>query len=302
MTVAPPVVWFLEHANAAALSRAVVELDLAGVDAVVLPTEDTATGAADPLLVAASVARRAQHIGLVLTLSPWSQPPFLTARALNTLDAMSHGRAGWFVSPKRPETLSTDDSGRWTVHGSESGEIESALSDYLGATAALWNSWEPNSVIADVESGRYVDADLVHVVDYRGPYYSTRGPLNAPRPPQGRPVTFSDMNSGTVDPVETDVLVVDNEHDVDAGRRSGKRVLLRVRAEDVLSMPPSEADGYAISDVGLGGLFGQVLHEVFPAPSTPPHGQLLRDRLGLDPGDFEFRAGGVRARAEAVAR
>jgi alkanesulfonate monooxygenase SsuD/methylene tetrahydromethanopterin reductase-like flavin-dependent oxidoreductase (luciferase family) len=53
---------------------------------------------------------------------------------------------------------------------------------------ALWRSWEPGAVVADPETGLYADASKVHPIDFAGKYFKSRGPLNLPPGPQGRPV------------------------------------------------------------------------------------------------------------------
>src|SRR5690606_11813517 len=298
MPTRPTVLWLLEPASARDTVRAIAELDLAGADAVVLPAESR--GGPEPLLTAAAAARRAPRIGLIAEISPWSQPPFLTARALNTLDALTRGRAGWFVTAEDTGAVCADDSGRWNPAGTGPREREEALADYLAATAALWNSWEPHAIVADVPSGRYVDADCVHVPGYRGPYYATRRPLSAPRPPQGRPVRVADFAAaaepsrrtgcaapGTAASDTADVLLVADESEVAAAAATASHVLLRVGPERALDPPPTGVDGYAFHGIGPGALFGRVLHEVLPAAAAARDG-LLRDRLGLPAGDFDY--------------
>lgn len=280
----PLIVWIAEPASARDTLNTIAELDAVGVDAVILPGE--ADGAADALLLASAATGRAPRIGLVPALSPWSQPPFHTARALNTLDALSRGRAGWFVDDRPLDGGGSDDSGRWFALGTSDSERAEALADYLAATAALWNSWEPDSVIADVTSGRYVDADRVHVPHYRGEFYASRGPLNAPRGPQGRPVRFA---AGAATEC-ADVVIVDSEDEVDAARFAGARVLLRLAGDAVLAPPASAADGYAFSDLGRGPRYGEVLHGVIPAllDGAPARSGLLRERFGLPEESFAF--------------
>ncbi|NQX27295.1 LLM class flavin-dependent oxidoreductase [Microbacteriaceae bacterium VKM Ac-2854] len=279
----PLIVWIAEPASARDTLNTIAELDTAGVDAVILPGETD--GAADALLLASAATRRAPRIGLVPALSPWSQPPFHTARALNTLDALSGGRAGWFVDDRPLDGGGSDDSGRWFAVGASDAERAEALADYLAATAALWNSWEPDSVIADVASGRYVDADRVHVPHYRGAYFASRGPLNAPRGPQGRPVRFA---SAAVDCA--DVVIVSSEDEVDAARFAGARVLLRLAAEAALAPPATAADGYAFAGIPRGPRYGEVLHGVIPAlrAGAAARTGLLRERFGLSEEAFAF--------------
>jgi alkanesulfonate monooxygenase SsuD/methylene tetrahydromethanopterin reductase-like flavin-dependent oxidoreductase (luciferase family) len=52
----------------------------------------------------------------------------------------------------------------------------------------LWDSWEDDAIIRDAATGRYIDRDKLHYVDFRGEYFSVKGPSITPRPPQGQPV------------------------------------------------------------------------------------------------------------------
>ena len=52
----------------------------------------------------------------------------------------------------------------------------------------LWDSWEDDAVIRDVATGRFVDRDKLHYIDFTGKYFSVKGPSITPRPPQGQPV------------------------------------------------------------------------------------------------------------------
>jgi alkanesulfonate monooxygenase SsuD/methylene tetrahydromethanopterin reductase-like flavin-dependent oxidoreductase (luciferase family) len=55
----------------------------------------------------------------------------------------------------------------------------------------LWDSWEDDAVIRDVATGRYVDRDKLHYIDFTGKYFSVKGPSITPRPPQGQPVVVA---------------------------------------------------------------------------------------------------------------
>ena len=52
----------------------------------------------------------------------------------------------------------------------------------------LWDSWEDDAEIRDVASGRFVDRDKLHYIDFEGATFSVRGPSITPRPPQGQPI------------------------------------------------------------------------------------------------------------------
>ncbi len=60
--------------------------------------------------------------------------------------------------------------------------------DFVEVVRRLWDSWEDDAVIRDVATGRYVDRDKLHYIDFVGKYFSVKGPSITPRPPQGQPV------------------------------------------------------------------------------------------------------------------
>jgi alkanesulfonate monooxygenase SsuD/methylene tetrahydromethanopterin reductase-like flavin-dependent oxidoreductase (luciferase family) len=70
--------------------------------------------------------------------------------------------------------------------------------DYVEVVRRLWDSWEDDAVIRDVTTGRYVDRDKLHYVDFTGKYFSVKGPSITPRPPQGQPVVAALAHAGPV--------------------------------------------------------------------------------------------------------
>jgi len=83
----------------------------------------------------------------------------------------------------------------------------------------LWDSWEDDAEIRDVATGRFIDRDKLHYVDFVGRTFSVKGPSIVPRPPQGQPLVVALAHS-TV-PFEfaargADVAMVTptDEHDV----------------------------------------------------------------------------------------
>ncbi len=56
----------------------------------------------------------------------------------------------------------------------------------MEACFKLWESWEPDALVVDKESGIFADPAKVHYVDYAGKWIKTRGPLTVPLAgPQG---------------------------------------------------------------------------------------------------------------------
>ena len=60
--------------------------------------------------------------------------------------------------------------------------------DYVEVIRRLWDSWEDDAEIRDVATGRFIDRDKLHYIDFAGEYFSVKGPSITPRPPQGQPV------------------------------------------------------------------------------------------------------------------
>ena len=107
------------------------------------------------------------------------------ARAFQTLDHLSRGRAAWNVvtSMNDGEALNFG----LDTHLDHDTRYDRA-DEFLELTAKLWDSWSPDALVLDQDAGRYADPDRVRYVDHDGAWFRSRGPLNIPPGPQGRPV------------------------------------------------------------------------------------------------------------------
>jgi alkanesulfonate monooxygenase SsuD/methylene tetrahydromethanopterin reductase-like flavin-dependent oxidoreductase (luciferase family) len=141
-------------------------------------------GRGDAVLIAARVAPATQHIGLIPVATVTHTEPFHISKSIATLDYVSHGRAGW-----QPRVSGTTHEaalfGRRTV---DPAELFDEAVDYVEVVRRLWDSWEDDALIRDVATGRYVDRDKLHYIDFTGKFFSVKGPSITPRPPQGQPV------------------------------------------------------------------------------------------------------------------
>jgi alkanesulfonate monooxygenase SsuD/methylene tetrahydromethanopterin reductase-like flavin-dependent oxidoreductase (luciferase family) len=141
-------------------------------------------GRPDAVLIASRVAPVTEHIGLIPVATVTHTEPFHVSKAIATLDFVSHGRAGWQVrvsgTAHEAELFGRRDVG--------SVDLFDEASDAVEVARRLWDSWEDDAVIRDVESGRFVDRDKLHYIDFVGKYFSVKGPSITPRPPQGQPV------------------------------------------------------------------------------------------------------------------
>jgi alkanesulfonate monooxygenase SsuD/methylene tetrahydromethanopterin reductase-like flavin-dependent oxidoreductase (luciferase family) len=132
------------------------------------------------------VAPLTRSIALVPEVDTVYTEPFHVATQLASLDYVSRGRAGWLVAAGGGDEQSRVQAaavGREPADGQRRNR-EAASSIEVGRR--LWDSWEDDAVIRDVETGRYLDVDRLHYADFQGPDYSVKGPSIIPRPPQGQ--------------------------------------------------------------------------------------------------------------------
>lgn len=146
----------------------------------------------DALAVAARIAPRTGRIGLVPTVTTTHTEPFHVQAAVATLDWVSHGRAGWTVDVSTTEAEARL-FGRRRAASRE--ELWREAGEVADVAARLWDSWEDDAEIRDVPTGRFIDRDKLHYVDFQGRGFSVRGPSIVPRPPQGHPVRVVDATA-----------------------------------------------------------------------------------------------------------
>jgi alkanesulfonate monooxygenase SsuD/methylene tetrahydromethanopterin reductase-like flavin-dependent oxidoreductase (luciferase family) len=143
-------------------------------------------GRGDAVLVAARIAPATRHIGLIPVATVTHTEPFHLSKAIATLDHVSHGRAGW-----QPRVSSTAHEAALFGRRQASADVDELFdeaADAVEVVRRLWDSWEDDAIIRDAATGRYIDRDKLHYVDFRGKYFSVKGPSITPRPPQGQPV------------------------------------------------------------------------------------------------------------------
>jgi len=181
---------------------------------------DQVRGRLDAVLIASLVAPVTSRIGLVPTAVTTHTEPFHLASAFSTLDHISNGRAGWRpqVSWRTSEAahvgsggvaavLPGDDPDRAdrrrgrrafpAADPADAGdaatpdvvrELFDEAADSVEVVRRLWDSWEDDAEIRDVDTGRFIDRDKLHYVDFEGEFFTVKGPSIVPRPPQGQPI------------------------------------------------------------------------------------------------------------------
>ncbi|WP_406632990.1 LLM class flavin-dependent oxidoreductase [Amycolatopsis sp. WGS_07] len=147
--------------------------------------DDHAQTRLDAVLLASRIAPLTSHIGLIPTAVVTHTEPFHLSKAIATLDYVSTGRAGVRVQVSgRPEEF--QHFGRRTPP--EVSDLFEEAADYVEVLRRLWDSWEDDAEIRDVATGRFIDRDKLHYIDFEGRWFSVKGPSITPRPPQGQPI------------------------------------------------------------------------------------------------------------------
>jgi alkanesulfonate monooxygenase SsuD/methylene tetrahydromethanopterin reductase-like flavin-dependent oxidoreductase (luciferase family) len=160
---------------------------------------DRIRGLLDAVLIAARVAPTTRNIGFVPTAITYHTEPFHLSKAIATLDYVSTGRAGIRVQVgaradtaahfgrREVEPLRRDRRTDPEVQRLITDRFDEAA-DYVEVLRRLWDSWEDDAEIRDVATGRFIDRDKLHYIEFEGRWFSVKGPSITPRPPQGQPV------------------------------------------------------------------------------------------------------------------
>ncbi|MCC5578881.1 LLM class flavin-dependent oxidoreductase [Microtetraspora sp. AC03309] len=196
---------------------------------------DQVRGRFDAVLLAARVAPLTSRIGIVPTATTTHTEPFHVAIGIATLDHVSGGRAGWRaqVSGRRAEAAHF---GRrdFPVLDPEHlddrhvGDLFEEAADAVEVARRLWDSWEDDAEIRDVATGRFVDRDRLHYIDFSGRWFTVKGPSITPRSPQGQPVVTALAHARV--PYEFAARSADVVYVTPHDREEARRIVEEVRA------------------------------------------------------------------------
>ena len=141
--------------------------------------------AIEPALLLTAMAVATERIGLIATSSTTYEEPYNLARTFASLDAISHGRAGWNV-------VTTADLKAGANFGlteaPSHAERYRRAQEFLEVVLGLWGGWRDDATVADKQTGVFHDSTRVDVLDHVGEHFRVRGPLNVGRSEQGHPV------------------------------------------------------------------------------------------------------------------
>ncbi|WP_282940616.1 LLM class flavin-dependent oxidoreductase [Paenibacillus sp. RC67] len=154
----------------------------------------TASVRPEPITLLSYLAGVTQRIGLAATVSTTYHEPYNLAREFATLDHLSGGRAAWnVVTSSRNEEAANFSKEKHPEHAVRYARAR----EFIEVATSLWDSWEDDAILLDRATGQFAHPDKVHRIDHQGEHFRVRGPLNAPRSPQGRPVIIQAGSSDT---------------------------------------------------------------------------------------------------------
>ena len=263
------------------LHRAVHAAETGVFDAVVAPFPGSTVPVESSTLLA-NLVPRTTDIGLIAQVSAQYVAPYNQARMLSTLDNLSLGRAGW-----RLVTEGEDSAAALHPPTTAAAQRYSRASEFITVLYQLWESWAADAVVADNESGVYVDFDRLRPIDHVGEFFRVAGPLNLPRSPQLHPpllVAVDSPDSAELARTHADVAAVAGDHAVEA------RLVLREITPDLsepaaLAAQLTDGDGFVLHLTADGA--ERFVREVLPrlqdqgVARTRYESSTLRGHLGL---------------------
>ncbi|WP_194835190.1 LLM class flavin-dependent oxidoreductase [Nocardia sp. XZ_19_369] len=218
---------------------AVAAAEKAGVDAVFVPDSfglqpggpGATRGRLDAVAIAARVAAATRHIGLLPQGAVTHTEPFHLAKAVQSLDFASFGRAGWEVTVsegvEQARTFGRKDA-------QDAASLWHEADEAIEVVTRLWDSWEDDAEIRDVPTGRFIDRDKLHYIDFAGDNFSVKGPSITPRSPQGQSIVAvraqDDASTGVA--VQRADLIRIAADDLEAARVLRTALRTAVRAAD----------------------------------------------------------------------
>jgi alkanesulfonate monooxygenase SsuD/methylene tetrahydromethanopterin reductase-like flavin-dependent oxidoreductase (luciferase family) len=108
-------------------------------------------------------------------------------------------------------------------------ELFAEAGDYVEVLRRLWDSWEDDAEIRDVTTGRFVDRDKLHYIDFERRFFSVKGPSITPRPPQGQPIVAALAHAST--PYEFVAASADVGFVTPADADDARRIVAEIRGD-----------------------------------------------------------------------
>ncbi|MEU3623444.1 F420-dependent methylene-tetrahydromethanopterin reductase [Amycolatopsis coloradensis] len=189
--------------------------------------------------VLAALSAVTTRLGLAGTLSSTFNEPYEVARQVASIDHLSGGRAAWNV-------VTSPDA--WTGQNFRRGgfldreDRYRRAEEFLATVRELWDSWAPDALVGDKESGVFA-----HGIDrfvHSGPQFDIRGEFTVPRTPQGQPIVIQagDSDEGREFAAKTADVIFSRHGSLESGKEFFADVKRRLPAHgrepgELLIMP-----------------------------------------------------------------
>lgn len=147
----------------------------------------------EPITMLAALAATTTHLGLGATSSTTYGEPYSVARAFASLDHLSGGRAAWNAVTTSGARAAANFGREHPRHAARYEVAE----EFVDVVRGLWDCWEDGAIIADRETGQYIDPAKVRELNHKGEFFQVKGPLNIGRCPQGQPII---LQAGSSEP------------------------------------------------------------------------------------------------------
>ncbi|MFC5834241.1 NtaA/DmoA family FMN-dependent monooxygenase [Nonomuraea insulae] len=184
-------------------------------------------GRPEALTVLSALAAVTSRLGLAGTVNATFNEPYELARRLSTLDHLSGGRAAWNVVTT--SDAFTGENFRRGGYLDRADRYERAA-EFVRLSRELWDSWEPDAILADQAAGRFVREGAIGSVTHHGAHFSVEGRFTLPRAPQGHPVIIQagDSDEGREFAAATADVIFSRHGTLEEGQRFYADVKARV--------------------------------------------------------------------------
>jgi N-acetyl-S-(2-succino)cysteine monooxygenase len=139
----------------------------------------------EPTTLISVLSACTEHVGLGATVSTSFGEPYHVARTFASLDHISSGRAAWNVVTSSAPAAALNFSREKHFEHELRYEI---ANEFVDVVTGLWDCWDDNTIVADKETGQYIDPGRVRALNHKGRFFQVKGPINMARAPQGHPV------------------------------------------------------------------------------------------------------------------
>lgn len=241
----------------------------------------------DPVIALTTAAAHTESVGLVATVSTTWHHPYNLARSIQSLDRVSHGRAGWNVvtnhNPRIASNFGLDQI-------PDKAQRYARAREFADVVQQLWRTWSPDAIVADKAAGVFAAPGSVVEAEHDGEFFRVQGGSTVPPSEQGLPVIFQ---AGASD----DGLDLANRHadavfvsamTLDAAREYRQRLAAAAAVRTVGRGPVVVLPGAALTLASTDDEAARRRDELDAIDGSLSGRKYLAARLGLDPDELNL--------------